>query len=55
VLNVFIVVIINCCLTLTSRTFQPMVVLINHLLTDLLTTLRIIGPSDYKTFGLMDY
>ena len=37
VLNVFIIAIINCCLTLISCTFQPMVALINHLLTYLQT------------------
>ena len=33
VLNVFIVVVIDCCLTLVSYAFQPVVALINHLLT----------------------
>ena len=41
VLNVFIVVIINCCLTLIYCTFQPMVALINHWLTYLLYTLHV--------------
>ena len=37
VLNVFIVVVIDYCLTLVFCAFQPMVALINHLLTYLLT------------------
>jgi len=40
-LNVFIVIVIDCCLTLVSCAFQPVVALINFLLTYLLIYLRI--------------
>ena len=49
-LNVFIVVVIDCCLTLVSYSFQPIVaLLINHLLTNLLTCVTLCCTNTFYT------